>query len=41
MLFAAYLANYDQAIFPGWTLAALEARSRDQIRILLAGAQKR
>lgn len=41
MLFDAYLANYDQAIFQGWTLEALEARSRDQIRILLAGAQKR
>ena len=40
MLFDAYLANYDQAIFQGWTLQALEGRSRDQIRILLAGIRK-
>jgi AcrR family transcriptional regulator len=40
MLFETYLSNYPQAIFEGWTLEALEARSRDQIRILLAGARK-
>ena len=40
MLFESYLSNYPQAIFEGWTLEALEARSRDQIRILLAGARK-
>ena len=40
MLFDAYLANYDQAIFQGWTLDALQGRARDQIRILLAGARR-
>jgi AcrR family transcriptional regulator len=40
MLFDAYLSNYPQAIFEGWSLDALQARSRDQIRILLAGARK-
>jgi AcrR family transcriptional regulator len=40
MLFETYLSNYPQAIFEGWTLEALESRSRDQIRILLAGARK-
>ena len=40
MLFDAYLSNYPQAIFEGWTPEALEARSRDQIRILLAGARR-
>jgi AcrR family transcriptional regulator len=40
MLFETYLSNYPQAIFEGWTLEALEARSRDQIRILLAGARR-
>jgi AcrR family transcriptional regulator len=40
MLFDAYLSNYDQAIFQGWTIEALEERSRDQIRILLAGARR-
>jgi AcrR family transcriptional regulator len=40
MLFETYLSNYPQAIFEGWSLEALEARSRDQIRILLAGARK-
>ncbi len=39
MLFDAYLSNYPQAIFEGWTLEALQARSRDQIRVLLAGAR--
>ena len=40
MLFDAYLSNFPQAIFEGWTVEALEARSRDQIRVLLAGARK-
>jgi AcrR family transcriptional regulator len=40
MLFETYLSNYPQAIFGGWNLAALEARSRDQIGILLAGARR-
>jgi AcrR family transcriptional regulator len=40
MLFDAYLANYDQAIFQGWTLDALQERSREQIGILLAGARR-
>ncbi|WP_411288548.1 TetR/AcrR family transcriptional regulator [Phenylobacterium sp.] len=40
MLFDAYLSNYPRAIFEGWSLEALQARSRDQIRILLAGARR-
>jgi AcrR family transcriptional regulator len=40
MLFETYLANYPQAIFENWSLAALEARSRDQVRILLAGIRR-
>ena len=40
MLFEAYLSNYPQAIFEGWTVEALQSRSRDQIRILLAGARR-
>jgi len=40
MLFDAYLSNFDQAIFQGWTIEALQARARDQIAILLAGALK-
>jgi AcrR family transcriptional regulator len=40
MLFDAYLSNYDQAIFQGWTPEALQERSREQIRILLAGARR-
>jgi AcrR family transcriptional regulator len=40
MLFETYLSNYPQAIFESWSLEALEARSRDQIRILLAGARR-
>ena len=40
MLFDAYLSNYPQAIFEGWTVEALQGRSRDQIRILLAGAKR-
>jgi AcrR family transcriptional regulator len=41
MLFDAYLSNYPQAIFEGWTLEALQARARDQIRVILAGARRR
>jgi AcrR family transcriptional regulator len=40
MLFDAYLSNYPQAIFEGWSLDALQARARDQIRILMAGARR-
>ena len=40
MLFEAYLSNFKQAIFEGWSLDALQARSRDQIRVLLAGARR-
>ncbi|MGA0606380.1 TetR/AcrR family transcriptional regulator [Phenylobacterium sp. VNQ135] len=40
MLFEAYLSNFVQAIFEGWSLEALQARARDQIRILLAGARR-
>src|SRR5258706_10018772 len=40
MVFDAYLSNYPLAIFDGWSLEALQARSRDQIRILLAGARR-
>jgi AcrR family transcriptional regulator len=40
MLFEAYLANYPQAIFEGWSLEALQARARDQIRVILAGARR-
>jgi len=40
MLFETYLSNYPQAIFEGWSLDALQSRSRDQIRILLAGARR-
>jgi AcrR family transcriptional regulator len=40
MLFEAYLSNFPQAIFEGWTVEALQARSRDQIHILLAGARR-
>jgi AcrR family transcriptional regulator len=40
MLFDAYISNYPQAIFQGWSLDALQARARDQIRILLAGARR-
>lgn len=40
MLFEAYLSNYPQAIFEGSTVEALQARSHDQIRILLAGARR-
>lgn len=39
MLFEAYLSNFPQAIFEGWTVEALQERARDQIGILLAGAR--
>jgi len=40
-LHSAYLANYAQLIFEGWTLDALESRVRDQVRMLLASARRR
>lgn len=40
MVFDTYLSNFPQAIFEGWSLDALQARARDQIRILLAGARR-
>jgi len=40
MLFEAYTSNYPHAVFEGWSLEALQARARDQIRILLAGARR-
>jgi AcrR family transcriptional regulator len=40
MLWDAYLSNFPQAIFQGWSLEALQARLRDQIRIILAGARR-
>ncbi len=40
MLFDCYLANYPEAIFQGWSLDALQAKARDQIRVVLAGARR-
>src|SRR3974390_2684645 len=40
MLWDAYLSNYRYAIFEGWSLEALQARARDQIRVILAGARR-
>ena len=40
MLFDCYLANFQEAIFGGWSLEALQAKSKDQIRVLLAGARR-
>jgi hypothetical protein len=40
MLFDCYLSNYPQAIFEGWSLDALQTRSREQIRVILAGARR-
>lgn len=40
MLLDIYLSNFPQAIFEGWSLDALQARARDQIRIILAGARR-
>jgi hypothetical protein len=40
MLFEAYLSNYSQAIFENWSLQDLQARARNQIGILLAGARR-
>ena len=37
MLFESYLANFPEAIFGGWSLEALQAKSKDQIRVILAG----
>ena len=40
MLFDCYLSNYPEAIFLGWSLDALQAKARDQIRVILAGARR-
>ena len=40
MLFDAYLSNYPQAVFGGWSLEALQGRLKDQIRVILAGARR-
>lgn len=40
MLFDSYLSNYAHAVFGGWSLEALQARSRDQIRVILTGARR-
>jgi AcrR family transcriptional regulator len=40
MLFDCYLANYREAIFEGWSLEALQAKAKDQIRVILAGARR-
>lgn len=40
MLYEAYLSNFQNAIFGGWTLDALEAHARRQICILLASVHK-
>jgi len=39
MLFDCYLANYPEAILLGWSLGALQAKARGQIRVILAGAR--
>ncbi|WP_310542079.1 TetR/AcrR family transcriptional regulator [Phenylobacterium sp.] len=40
MLFDCYLANYPEAIFLGWSIDALQAKAKDQIRVILAGARR-
>ena len=40
MLFDCYLANYPEAIFLGWSIDALQAKAKDQIRVVLAGARR-
>lgn len=40
MLFDCYLTNFQEAIFDGWSLEALQARSKDQIRVILVGARR-
>lgn len=40
MLFESYLANFPEAIFGGWSLEALQAKSKDQIRVILSGARR-
>lgn len=40
MLWDAYLSNYRHAIFEGWGPEAMQARARDQIRVILAGARR-
>ena len=40
MLYDAYMSNFRHAIFRGWGLDALQARARDQIRVILSGARR-
>ena len=40
MLFDCYLSNFNEAIFGGWSLEALQAKAKDQIRVILAGARR-
>ncbi|MFN3512753.1 MAG: TetR family transcriptional regulator [Phenylobacterium sp.] len=40
MLFDCYLANFREAVFEGWSLDALQAKARDQIRVIMAGARR-
>lgn len=40
MLYDCYLANFNEAIFGGWSLEALQAKAKDQIRVILAGARR-
>ncbi len=40
MLHDCYLANYPEAVFEGWSLEALQAKAKDQIRVILAGARR-
>jgi AcrR family transcriptional regulator len=40
MIFETYIYNFRPAFLEGWDIATLEARSRDQIRILVEGARK-
>ena len=39
MLFETYLSNFGRAIFEGWTLDALQDRSKAQITVILAGVR--
>jgi len=40
MLFEMFLANFRPAVFESWTVEAVQARARDQIRVLLSGARR-
>jgi AcrR family transcriptional regulator len=40
MLVEAYLANFRRAIYADWSQKALSDHSRDQIRVILAGARR-